>query len=103
MTARQMDALLDRLRVIRAFDITTVMSALVSYMDGVTEGVRLYIVQQSTVCARVFMLTDQASMLSNNTTRRCVVCWTGDTDGTPPVYKATIHGTPNYCCIHTVT
>lgn len=47
-----MDALLDRLRVIRAFDITTVMSALVSYMDGVTEGVRPYIVQQSTACVR---------------------------------------------------
>lgn len=39
MTARQMDALLDRLRVVRAFDISRVMSALVAYIDGVTEGV----------------------------------------------------------------
>lgn len=40
MTARQMDALLDRLRVVRAFDISRVMSALVAYIDGVSEGVR---------------------------------------------------------------
>eukprot|EP00752_Nemacystus_decipiens_P005384 g4881.t1 len=40
MTARQMDALLDRLRVVRAFDISRVMSALVAYIDGVTEGGR---------------------------------------------------------------
>eukprot|EP00903_Cladosiphon_okamuranus_P012947 g12088.t1 len=38
MTARQMDALLDKLRVVRAFDISTVMSALVAYIDGTTEG-----------------------------------------------------------------
>lgn len=35
-----MDALLDRLRVVRAFDISKVMSTLVAYIDGVTEGVR---------------------------------------------------------------
>ncbi|CAM9801570.1 unnamed protein product [Scytosiphon promiscuus] len=40
MTARQMDALLDRLRVVRAFDISRVMSALVAYIDGVAEGRR---------------------------------------------------------------
>ncbi|CAN0244604.1 unnamed protein product, partial [Hapterophycus canaliculatus] len=40
MTARQMDALLDRLRVVRAFDISRVTSALVAYIDGVTEGRR---------------------------------------------------------------
>ena len=34
-----MDALLDKLRVVRAFDISKVMSALVSYIDGVTGGV----------------------------------------------------------------
>lgn len=34
-----MDALLDRLRVVRTFDISRVMSALVAYIDGVTEGV----------------------------------------------------------------
>ncbi|CAM9630520.1 unnamed protein product [Ectocarpus fasciculatus] len=40
MTARQMDALLDRLRVVRAFDVSRVMSALVAYIDGVMEGGR---------------------------------------------------------------
>ncbi|CAN0413954.1 unnamed protein product [Ectocarpus sp. 12 AP-2014] len=40
MTARQMDALLDRLRVVRAFDVSQVMSALVAYIDGVMEGGR---------------------------------------------------------------
>ncbi|CAM9924956.1 unnamed protein product [Ectocarpus sp. 4 AP-2014] len=40
MTARQMDALLDRLRVVRAFDVSRVISALVAYIDGVMEGGR---------------------------------------------------------------
>ncbi|CAN0281176.1 unnamed protein product [Ectocarpus sp. 6 AP-2014] len=42
MTARQMDALLDRLRVVRAFDVSRVMSALVAYIDGVMEGNGVY-------------------------------------------------------------
>lgn len=39
MTASQMDALLDRLRIVRAFDISTVISTLVAYVDGVIAGV----------------------------------------------------------------
>lgn len=35
-----MDALLDRLRVVRAFDISRVMSVLVAYIDGATGEVR---------------------------------------------------------------
>lgn len=47
MTARQMDALLDRLRVVRAFDVSRVMSALVAYIDGVMEGVSTFDTGQS--------------------------------------------------------
>lgn len=53
MTARQMDALLDKLRVVRAFDISKVMSALVSYIDGVTGGVSRQLVRFNRVCTCV--------------------------------------------------